>query len=215
MSKSLFVLCFILLSGCANYRLTNTSNPFEQYGIKSLHIPMFYNHSSLPNVSNVFTTNIINTLTGFEDLKLGKSASEADAVLIGIVLSEKKLNDVDEPIGKRSVKNTYKDALGANRDDFNLPTSSHLKLNLRIIVIKRPSLAELKFLQTKYGQHASSNKIIFNEVITTSSTYLLKELDEKGLNVLGTQNRGTRKFAISNLATQAASSFKDIILYAF
>ena len=157
----------------------------------------------------------MNTLTGFNGLRLGDSYEKSDAVLLGIIGSEQKLNKVVIPEGKRSVKNTYKDSLGDEREDFYLPTSSKIGLSLRIIVIKRPTQAEIKFLQTSFGKHAVSNKIVFNEVINTSANFLLKELDKKGYNVLGTQNRGARKLAISTLADQAASNFKDMILYAF
>ena len=215
MNKTYLFFLIFVISGCANYRLTSSSNPFEQYGIKSLHIPMFYNHSALPNVSNVFTTKIMNTLTGFKGLKLGESEVNSDAVLIGIISSSRPLNKVIQPKGERSVKNTYKDSLSDEREDFYLPTSAEIKVELRIIVIKKPSKAEIKFLQTKYGQHSVSNKIVFNELISTNASFLLKELDSKGYSVLGTQNRGARKLAISGLADQAAGNFKDMILYAF
>ncbi len=101
------------------------------------------------------------------------------------------------------------------RKDFIAPRSRKLDLRLRVVVIKHPTAAEIKFLQTSLGQNYISSKLIFDERIKLSSEQTLKTLKGESGVVLGTQNRMVVKNAIENLSLKAAASFKDMILYAF
>lgn len=210
------LLIIFLFSACSNYRFQSKANPFAQYFIDSLAVPMFYNHSNISNVSGVFTREVYHALLDFSDLKLTVSDKKADAVLIGIISSREKLKDSISTVSSKSVKNTFgEDALGKTREDFVVPSVNQMNLTLRIIVIRHPTAEEINFLQKDITQHALSSKIIFNEVIPLSESYTLKELRSEGTQVLGVQNRGVEKQAVFNLAKKAAISFKDMILYAF
>ncbi|MFT6631434.1 MAG: hypothetical protein ACJAS4_001383 [Bacteriovoracaceae bacterium] len=214
MKISLFLILF--LSSCAGYRFQKKSNPFSQYGIRSISVPMFYNHSNHSDVSGVFTKEIFNTLTEFKDLKITSGNSNSDAVLIGIVSTPQRLKDSIKSVGSKSVINTHgKNIIGDQRDDFFVTSVNRLDIYLRVIVIKHPTKEEIKFLQTEMGQNVVNSRIIFNERISIRESYNLKELQGEATKVLGTQNRGLKKSSILNLAKTAAGNFKDMILYAF
>lgn len=205
-----------LLFSCAGYRYRSKENPFIQFGIRSLSVPMFYNHSNLHNVSGVFTKEIFNTMINYKGLELRSGNQSSDAVLIGIVESASKINETVTAEGFKSIENTYgEDIFNKKRKNFNLPSVNRVTLNVRIIVIKQPTSEEIKFLRSSYGKGVVSSKIIFNEVINLSGVYNLKENEGQSIEVLGTQNRGIQQRTIGELAVSAATSFKDMILYAF
>ena len=211
-----YLALFIILTSCAGYRFRNKENPFIQFGIRTLSVPMFYNHSTLHNVSGVFTKEIFNTMINYKGLELKSGNAPADAVLIGIVESPQTLKDTVSSEAFKSVENTYgEEVLNEKRKNFNLPSVNRVSLKVRIIVIKQPSKEEIKFLRSSYGKGVVSSKIIFNETISLSDTYNLKENGGEGVKVLGTQNRGIQQATVKNLALSAATSFKDMILYAF
>lgn len=213
--KSLLFISIFLYS-CAGYRLQSKSNPFSRYSIRSISVPMFYNHTNLANISGVFTKEIFKTLTDFNDLEIVQNPSRGDAVLLGIVESNQKLRDTISTVHSKRVESTFGiSTLGSEEEDFFVPSVNNIKLNLRIIVIKHPTPEEIKFLKTEMGVGALSSKIIFNERIPLSGNYSLKELRGEGIQVLGTQNKGLERKTINGLAKNAASSFKDMILYAF
>jgi hypothetical protein len=210
------ILFLFILSSCAGYRFQKKSNPFAQYGIRSISVPMFYNHSNHSNVSGAFTKEIFNTLTEFKDLRITSGSSNSDAVLIGIVSTPERMKESIQAIGSKSVVNTHgKDIIGDRREDFFIASVNKLKIYLRIIVIKHPTSEEIKFLQTEMGQNVVNSRIIFNEKISIAESYNLKELQGEATKVLGTQNRGLKKASLLSLAKTAAGNFKDMILYAF
>ena len=210
-----YLLLLFLLS-CAGYSFKEKSNPFSQFGIKSLSIPMFYNRTNFANVSGVFTKEIFQTLSEFNKLMIYTGNKNTDAVLLGILESPQKSKESTITIGRKSVQNTFgDDIIGENRRDFPLPTTNEIQLQLRLIVIKNPTPEEIDFFQKDITANAISSKIIFNEVIALRNSFILAELDQNGTEVLGSQNRGIKKNAISQMAINAANSFKDMILYAF
>ncbi len=52
---------------CSGYRFQSKSNPFAQYGIRSISVPMFYNKSNFADVSGPFTREIYKTLLEFKN----------------------------------------------------------------------------------------------------------------------------------------------------
>lgn len=206
-----------LLSGCSGYRFQQKSNPFAQFGIKSLSIPVFYNKSSLPNVSGIFTDEIYQTLTKFNKLRLISGDSRgADAYLIGIITSKDRAVEVESVATVRSAQTAFEGKIDdKKREDFYIPATNNLGLSLRLIVLKHPTEEEIKFYQTSLSEKALSSKVIFNETIQLKQSYSFKTLDAQGMEVLGTQNRGQQRATIKAMASSAAISFRDMILYAF
>lgn len=217
MVKRLFNLILIFtLASCAGYRFQKRDNPFSQYSINSLSVPMFYNHSSFSNISGPFTGEIYQMLAGFKGLKVTGGKKPSDATLIGIITSNPSLKNSRSNNGARTAKGILGDSFAENRNDFVVPTSNTLTVNLRIIVMKHPTEEEIKFLQTQLGSNASiSSKIIFTENIPVSGSFTREVYAGSGMDVNSTQNRGAKKQTVNSMAKNAAISFRDMILYAF
>ncbi|MBD65751.1 MAG: hypothetical protein CME62_11125 [Halobacteriovoraceae bacterium] len=209
-------LILLFLFSCAGYKYRSKQNPFAQFGINSLSVPMFYNHSNYADIESVFTQEIFNTMLEYNGLELKSGNKPSDAVLIGIIESRDKLSESMETVITKSADNTFgEDVLGTDRDDLLLPRQRSVGLKLRLIVIKHPTREEIKFLTSKMGENAVGSKVIFNEVIGLNSTQTLKSLRGEGIKVLGSQNRGLNRQTMQNMAKSAANNFKDMILYAF
>lgn len=211
-----YILILVILLGCTGYKLRSKKNPFNQFGINSLSIPMFYNFSNLPNLSPVFTKKIFNKMLSYKELQIHSGHVPADAVLVGIIDSSDKRENTVTPLNQKSVFNTYgEDTFEGKRPEFILPTTNQIRLKLRILIIKHPTNEELEFLKKSVASEAMSSKIIFNETITLVDMYNIKENTDEGIQVLGTQNRGVQQYSIDTIASKAAASFEDMILYAF
>ncbi len=207
------LLLIFFFTSCAGYNLVSRTNPFEQYNISTLAVPMFYNNTNLAGVSALFTGEVINVLSPFNGLKI-VSKDNADAHLIGIITSADKRSETIKGINKKSAKNLYEDQIGG-RDDFFLYSSNRISLSVRFILIKHPTKEQIKLLKNLDQGKLLSSKILLDEKINISQSFNLKELDEAGVDVLGTQNKGLERKAIELLAQKAATDFKEIILYAY
>ena len=210
-----FLATFLFLTACAGYKMTNRSNPFSQYGIKTLSIPMFYNHSSFSNVAPIFTQRIHHLLAEFDGLVISSGTKKTDAVLVGIIDSEDKLNSARESGDLRISKSISPNTLG-RRGDFYVPATTTNKIKVRFIVIKNPTKAELELLQTPLGKSISAHsKIIFNEEISVARQFNRELFSGDAVSVNYTQNRGAEKENLKQMADSVASTFKEMILYAF
>lgn len=211
--RILFIILF--LSSCAGYRYQESKNPFAQYGIKSISIPMFYNHSNLTNVSSPMTNEIYVMLTKFKELKVKSGFEKADAVLIGIVSSARALSRSRTGSNLRSVKNATGELIGENRGDFYIPSNTTVGAQLNLILIKNPSPNEIKLMKSSFGKFVVSSKIIFNETIPLSQTFTRELYTDESVAVVNTQNRSSVKKSVNDMAKSAAQNFKDMIIYAF
>lgn len=217
------ILIIAILTGCSGYKLRSKKNPFSQYGISSLSIPMFHNFSNLPNASAIFTKEIFNSMLDYRELTVRSGFQGTDAVLVGIIESGAKKKNTIITDSQKEVSNIYgEDFIGEGREDLILPTSNRMRLNLRVVIIKHPTKEELDFLKTSIAKDAMGSKIIFNETIALNGRYNLREIlgendaeTRRNIQVLGTQNRGVQQESLKSLAQKAASSFEDMILYAF
>jgi hypothetical protein len=213
--RFLFVLW--LLAGCSGYRFTQQDNPLSQYGIQSLSVPMFYNYSTMPEVSGDFTREVYRLLTSFSGLKLVSGYSEnTDAVMIGILKSPEKVAETLKPSNLRVAKDRAQKSVGTSRQNFYIPGTTDIIMSLQIIVIKKPSEEDLALLRSGIGDQVRLNsKIIFNESIPLRQQYTREVLDGDGTSVNATQNFGVQRKSIKTMAENAAISVRDVILYAF
>lgn len=211
------LLILFVLAGCSGYRLSQQENPLSQYGIQSLAIPVFYNYSNVSEVSTEFTRETYRLLTGFSGLKLINGySSSADAVLIGIVKSPEKIAETFKPRTPRLAQSKAESSIGSQRQKFYIPATTEADLHLQIIVIKKPTEEDLVLLRSSMGTQVTTNsKIIFNEMIPVRMTYTREVLDDKGTQVVATQNFGVQRKIVKTMAEQAANSVRDLILYAF
>ena len=212
----LFLLIFILgLSSCAGYRYQEQNNPFAQYGIESISVPMFYNKSNHSNISSAMTKEIYLMLTRFKGLKVYSGNKEADAVLIGIVDSQNRISQTRRGGNLRSVENAAGEIIGENRGDFYIPSQTDVSAQLRIILIKKPSKKDIQLMQSSLGKFVANSRIIFNETINLNQSFTREIYDDESVSVINTQNRSALKKSIRSMASNAAQNFKDMIIYAF
>lgn len=213
----IFLFFSLIFTSCAGYRYTQADNPLRQYGIDSLSIPMFYNHSSLPEVSSSFTRETYKLLSGFSGLKLSSGWNKnSDALLVWIVRSQEKLSDTLRSQNQRVAQSAAPKAIGETRPEFYVPGSTNVNLSLQVIVIKKPTDEELSLLQSELGPKIPpQGKIVFNETFSLSETFLREIFDEEATSVVGTQNAGALRRTKDSLAAKAAQQIRDMILYAF
>jgi hypothetical protein len=214
--SSYLLFIWPLLTACADYRFQKQDNPFSQYGINSLSIPLFYNQSSFSNVSSAFTKEVYQIMTGFKGLKVTHGKGASDAVLIGIISSPASLKDSALATDLRSAKTVLGQNFAKNRNDFYVPSRNNLRLSLKIIVIKHPTDEEIKLLQSGLlDRPFVSSKIIFSENVSVESSYTREIFADEASQVIQTQNRGAQKRTLNEMALNAAVNFRDMILYAF
>lgn len=210
------MIIMLTISSCAGYRYYEKSNPFSIYGIKSIYIPTFYNHSNLSNASHFFTKEFYVLMGQFKGLKIAKSKEHADAVLIGVLTSPQKISETILSSGLRGAKSVAGKSIGDSRQDFYVPAVGQVNLTLRITLLKRPTINEIKLIQSELGKQVkSSSKIIINESIGITSSFNREYFDEDGGKVHATLNRGAVKNTIEAMAIQTAENFRNMILYAF
>jgi hypothetical protein len=211
------LLLFLLLAGCSGYRFSQQENPLSQYGIQSLSVPMFYNYSNVSEIHTDFTRETYRLLTSFSGLKLVNGYNKnSDAVMIGIIKSPERVIETLRPSNLRAAQFKAKNAIGPNRPNFNIPGTTDVQLFLQVIVIKKPTEEELSLLKSGIGdQVQTTSKLIFNEMIPLKVQYTREILDTPGVEVVGTQNAGVQRKVLKNLAEQAATNIRDMILYAF
>ncbi len=217
MRQKILFLSFLLVVSCSGYRYTQTANPFEQYGIDSLSIPMFYNFSNQPELASSFTRETYKLMSGFSGLKLKSGFSNStDAVLIGIIRSAEKVADTLRSETPRVASAVAPQAVGSNRPEFYVPGITRVALMLQVVVIKRPTTEEIELLQSELGTRIpAQGKILFNETFNLSEAYNREYLDGEAVGVVGTQNAGALRRTKETLALKAAEQIRDMIIYAF
>ena len=216
----MFICYGVFLTSCTGYRLRYNDNPFAQYGIKSVSIPMFLNQTTLAGVSGPMTREIFLQLSNFNKLKVySGNFNQADAMLVGIIKSPRTLWETVRPVQSDTFGAFAPNSRG-KRSDFYITTVSNLKLRLQLVLIKRPTAEELEFIKTSMGDKMKSPKILFNKTLAIDKNFNREIFDYKvnlsdGQVVNMTQNLGAQKRAIKSLAKIAALSFKEVVLDAF
>lgn len=210
-------LLLLLLLSCSGYRYGYPNNPLSQYGINSLSVPMFYNYSTLPAVGPEFTRETYLRLMSFSGLKLTSGYSKkSDAILIGIVHSPEKLAETQKASSIRVAKTKTPNAIGDKRLNFYVPGNTLVQLYLQIVLIKKPTEEELALIQSELSsQIPVSSRVVLNEVIPVTDSYVRELMDDVGVQVTATQNSGVQRKIVSRMAENAAETVRDLILYAF
>lgn len=211
------MLCSLLISACAGYHVSYRDNPLLSYDIRSVAVPMFVNRSVIPHVAAPMTQEIVSVLNQYDGLKVVAGESETtDSILLGIIDSNEKIN---ETITAKSTEfSEGKTSLG-NRQPFYYPSELSYSLRLQLILIKRPSQAELELFKSDLGQYLKLHpKAIINEVIPLSGSYQRVANDNttgSGGDVNYVKNVGIFEKSVQDLSRSAAITFRDLILNAF
>lgn len=210
-------ILFLCLTSCSGYKFSDRSNPLIEHNIRSLSIPMFLNQSSLSNTSAPFTKEFIKMMSSYNGLRVRSGFSkESDAVLLGIVKSQRSYADTVENNQLKVASQAATGSIGSSRQDFYIPSVSRVRLYLQIVILKNPTDEELKLLRSKFGSKLRGNrKIILNETINLTDIFNREIFDGKANQINTTQNVGGLNRVISSLALEASNDFRDIMLYAF
>lgn len=219
---SSFILLLLSVVSCSGYRFINRTNPFQDYGIKSISIPMFKNTSIIPGLEGYVTQEIYNVLSRYPGLRIisGEDLS-ADAILVGVVGSAQKRYDTYTKASSLFI--TEGSDLGGSigqRSRFYLPNTTAYQAGLRLVLIKNPTKSLIDLAKSELGgQMVKSPTIIFTETIGLSSAHSRAILANQSVDEGGVANNtNTRQIfreSLRSVAINAANSFKSLVIDAF
>ncbi len=225
MGKKLFFLLLLtsfFISGCAGYRFRNNENPFKEYGIKTLAVPMFLNRSIFPNLNAKLTREIRSMLGQYNDLKIVFGAGQAaDAVLVGVLRSADKYKDAYKVSGTTFTTGLLKESIG-ERNQFNIPIGTSYSFSVQMALIKRPSKEELDLVKSELGPFIQQHpKVIFNESLNMSKSYShivadnIGEDPDRGGVVNATKNNAIFNRSLDEVSQEFSNTFREVIINAF
>ena len=140
----LFGFFSILVTACSGYRVANASNPLQEDGIHSISVPMFVNRSAFPNAAAPFTQEMIYMLNKYSGIKVINGEDlKADAILVGVLTSDKKLKDVYKTMTRTFTDGDLQTSIG-NRPQFYIPTSTQYRIDVQMFLIKNPTKKEME-----------------------------------------------------------------------
>ncbi len=212
------VFVFLLSISCSGYKVVENKSSFKKYGIDSISIPMFFNKSTLADVSAKFTTSFTQELYSIPDLEIKSPNSKTnDAYLIGIVRSAPNESGT---LVRGDLAAKIKD-LAPNRGQGNenlLPITNILKLKIDLFLIRRSpeSNSLISALRSKrYPELLASHPSIVLKKTIPISTTVIREVYDEDFVVNSTQNHGILNKVIKSEAKKAALTFKESINYVF
>jgi hypothetical protein len=213
-------LALLSAVSCAGYRFRKIDNPFQAYDIQSLAVPMFVNRSVFHNVNIPLTREIKLALSEYPGLKIyAGDDSRADAVLIGIIESRDQMKDAILTDSTKFTDGDLSNSIG-QRAPFYVPNRTYYEMQLRLVIIKKPTKEEMELLQGPLiTQMVAGQKIIMNNVINLRNGFTRvvdgsSTTDEGGI-VNSVKNREMMNVSFENLAKNAASNFKQVVINAF
>ena len=211
----------LFLSSCGGYVVKTNKNPFSDLGIKTLAIPMFVNHSILPNVNGHFTKQFSLLLSRYRGLRIYLGDHKgADAILLGIVESDDFRKNVVKARNHKYTTDLLQSSIGPKRNQFYIPLTSKVSLRLRVILIKRPTAQFVKVVTSKLGKHLKGPpQIIFNRVFNLSNNFTRSLYDNLGVDRGGVVNFTKNSYfvedSIEKMAKLAVVKFNEEIINAF
>ncbi|MBF0297186.1 MAG: hypothetical protein HQK51_00580 [Oligoflexia bacterium] len=216
---STVIITLFSITSCSNYKFKRTTNPLAPYGVNTVSIPMFLNKSSVPNVSGPITRTIINSLLQYPDLKVyAGDWKKCDGILIGIITSSPTISGALASGGSGEIKPG--DGTIGNRRSIIVPTATTINLTLTLTLIKDPTHKDFDFIISTLGKYIYNHpKAVFTESIGMTGT--IGRVNDTGIGTNSsvvtnfTKNRGMQDKVIHDMAEQAATNFRNIILYAF
>lgn len=218
---SLFTLSAILfLAGCSGYHFNTNNNPLIGYDIKSISVPMFINRSVIPQLVAPLTREMTLALSDYSGLKvLSGEQDVADAILIGIIESKDHYGEVVKTTQTLFTEGEIKNSIG-NRSPFYYPVQTSYSLNLRLILIKRPTKEEIAFFTSDMARgHLVHPKIVLEDSIALNGTFSRVASATTGPLASGetnfVKNKGIFEKSLQDTSYQAAQTFKQVVLNAF
>jgi hypothetical protein len=197
-----------------------TDNPFAQYGINTVAVPMFLNNSNIPRIATSLSNEIIKVLDDYSALKLypGEFIS-ADGILLGIIDSKRSQKETFQVSNRIFTEGKQKESLG-DRRQFYIPSSIKYEATLRLILIRNPSGDDVKLARSNLRAYLQTGpKIVFNETFPLNGVYDLNIAEnnspDDGGVVNGTKNRYALENSLNGLAVATAQNVRRVLLDAF
>lgn len=209
----------IFLSSCAGYNIKYESNPFLEYNISSVTVPMFLNRTVLPGISGSVTTQIKRVLHQDTSLKIySGNDKRADAVLVGILDSADNRSEVIISNGSVFTDGSLEKSIGS-RNQFYISNANRYGLTLKLVLIKKPTKQDMILLQSSLGEFLSGPKVVFHKTFSLTGSFSrvvksTEDSDSAGI-VNFTTNKEVFRKSIDQMARSAAGRFQEEILYAF
>lgn len=210
----------LFLTSCSGYHFNTNNNPLIGYDIKSIAVPMFINRSVLPQLAAPLTREISLALNDYSGLKVRSGDDESvDAILIGIVESKDHYNEVVVTTQSLFTEKEIQSSIG-NRSPFYYPIQTSYNLNLRLILIKRPTKEELAFFIKDISRGALVHpKVVLEDNITLTGSFSRVASATTGALAPGevnfVKNKGIFEKSLQDTSYQAAQTFKQVVLNAF
>jgi len=211
------IIVILITSSCAGYKPYINNNPFKNYGIKSISIPIFVNKSVLPAISAKVTRSVVKVLFNYKNLKIYSGENyRADAFLIGIIESNDKINNVFKPGGDKFADGDLKKSIGS-RQSFFIPTNSSYSYNVKIYLIKDPSNNIIKLLKSKIPNNVKIKypKLIFFKEFTATTAFDRQLKETTSVNSAGlvnfTQAQGNFYDSLDQSASSIATQFNNAV----
>lgn len=193
-------------TGCSGYKFNTQDNPFEQYGVTSISVPMFQTIGSVPNVAGPFTREIFNTLLRYPGLKVYPGDyKKTDAVLLGIVVSSEYIRSAIASVGIDKVN------VAGRSKPLNIPTGTSINLTLKLILIKDPTQNDFDYFLSTFSKYKFNHpKVIFQESIGVTDSFSRSRDtgvgNDSGGSINFTQNKGQESVVIRRMASTTSST---------
>tara|TARA_Y100000780_G_C13696127_1_gene423456 strand:- start:208106 stop:208756 length:651 start_codon:yes stop_codon:yes gene_type:complete len=206
-----------LLNSCGGYRVRTKGNPFAEHGIKSVAIPMFVNESVYPKANVPFTREIKTLLAGYPGLEISTSPNaEVDALLIGIVESDNRYTEAY----KTTATNFQSGSTIGNRAGLYVPTASQFKIQVRVMLIKDPTIEDQKLFKSKWGEYMDRHpKVVFNRSFSYTGSFNRDarptDTSDSGGIVNYTNTRRYFDQTLQSLAESNARDFEELVINVF
>lgn len=208
---------FIFLTSCAGYQLNDYSNPLSAYGIETIKIEPFYNESNFALAGAMFADEAFNSLSEFKGLHITRKAGKADAVLIGIVTSEKTRKESMRSSSEVVAQNIAPTNT-SNRQAFNITATNTLILNVKYYIIKDSELQKFQAIkslknESEFKESLEKATSVFSRNIGVSSTLRREIYDGESSAVNYTQNQTALRRNVREMALQAAKQLQGALFY--
>ncbi|MGI4991723.1 hypothetical protein ACRXCV_03800 [Halobacteriovorax sp. GFR7] len=218
--KFLILISVLLLSSCAGYRFSDSSNPFEAQGVHSVTVFVVKNHTGITGLSQIYTDQIVETLSSFSNLRVrtGKNY-RSDAILLAEITSKKIAGKEVREQGDTLMSDDQKNQLGGNRNAFYLSTEGAYDFEVEVSVFKKPNFEEIKFYESFYKlDHSQFPRSIFSKKFSINSSYIIENTVggiDSSAPLRSVKNRGTFKKSLADDAKDFGEDFREVLLYAF
>jgi len=219
MHRIYFLFILAAFISCSGYHFKRRDNPLGSFEIYSVAIPMFLNRSAVADVGTYLNKEITLILSSYQGLKVYSGENnDADAVLVGIVLSDDHVSSVYKS-EELFTDGTFKDSI-KDRKPFYVPSSTSYALKLQLVLIKRPTKEERLLIESNIGPYLNAHpRIVLNETLSLTGSFTREvspnDGPDSGGRVNFTKNRGLMDKSLQNMAKAVARSFEQEVLDAF